>query len=120
MSYLDAAQMRRMIGIDDNSQQLIEQIRCKVLRGNLPRSLTQRVFVGRGCGVRCVCCAEPIKRGDAEIEVDAYPLATHVLYVMHQHCYRLWSKVVAEIEVETSNGSADAVTGHGARSGLSV
>lgn len=63
------------------------KVREKLERGALPREKCQVTWFGRGSGLRCEACDEPVSPGQIECECE-HPRG-HLLR-LHQACFVVW------------------------------
>ncbi len=68
-----------------------ELIRTRLVTGDLPRNVQYQIFGGKGDGVRCVCCDQPIGPHQVLYEVlSANKYGDGAALAMHLPCFNAW------------------------------
>jgi hypothetical protein len=68
---------------------LLEEIRRKILLGDLPKVHCRVTWYGPGRGVTCAACDQPVSTDDVEVECDLPGGGT---VAFHRRCYDAWSQ----------------------------
>ena len=72
----------------EQSDDLKQKIRQRIVAGKLPRQHCRMTWYGPGRESICVACDRPIRPDDVEIECDV-PTGGTIRF--HQQCYEIWA-----------------------------
>ena len=72
------------------AKRLTEQIRGKILAGQLPKEHCRMTWFGPGRGATCAACDELIEVHDVEVECDLPGGGT---LPFHRRCYDVWAEM---------------------------
>lgn len=75
----------------------------KIEAGALPRRAPENSFAGRGSGLPCSLCEQPITASEYEFE---YAIDGDEVPRLHLHCQEIWQLALAERQTRTT-ASAD-------------
>ena len=81
----------------DNSLELGDLIRSRILDRHLPSHPDARIFTGEGDGQICACCNRPVTRHDLQIDVEHPSRAASPVVAMHRTCFQLWCGIAEEL-----------------------
>jgi hypothetical protein len=70
-------------------EQLLDIIREKILRGDLPKEHCRMTWYHPGTGGRCAACEQPVVAPEVEVECDLPGGGT---MRFHVRCYQIWSE----------------------------
>ena len=70
------------------------QARSLIQAGKIPNRLPDRIWGGRGVGSPCTVCDAPVKRDEAELEVEWIEGASKINHNLHARCF-----AVLELEI---------------------
>lgn len=69
--------------------ELLDIIRAKILRGDLPKEHCRMTWYAPGTGALCAACERSIMAAEIEVECDLPGGGT---MRFHVDCYRIWSE----------------------------
>src|SRR5262245_5216634 len=100
---------------DKNLEHLAAAARERLESGLLPRVKAARTWGGRGSGLTCSLCDEPILESDPEMELEFDGTATARTLRFHLQCHSVWEAERrapapdAWIPIETATPPYDAL-----------
>ena len=90
----------------DNSPELSDLIRSRILERILPSHADARIFTGAGDGQICSCCDRVVGRHDLQIDVEHLARTSNPVVAMHRDCFQLWSRLADELSTALPDRSA--------------
>jgi hypothetical protein len=95
-------------GNDTNNEEALRQKARQLVRsGKLPICRPDRVWGGRGEGVKCSICDIAVTEAEIEFELEFFRAPTVVRHHVHLDCFTAWERerdepVLADEELEQS------------------
>lgn len=80
-----------------DSPDLLERALRAIEDRQLPRGVVSRVWGGRGSGLPCSLCGQPIERSDVEIELDEGQGQGGARVRFHSSCHLQWQEACKRV-----------------------
>jgi hypothetical protein len=81
-----------------DSATLLDRAQRAIEDRQLPPGVSTRVWGGRGSGLPCSLCGQPIDSNDVEIELDGVGASAGVRF--HSRCHLVWQQACRRVSGE--------------------